>query len=96
MHKKMVRVSFTVPPSLNDDLVFVSRKMGASKSACLTSLLKTPLSDLRNLLESVPDNPTPDEVLRARGVSNRILLDRFQAYVSALDDQEDLFDADNH
>ena len=73
---RTVRVSFTVPEGLDDDLRYLSRRTGVTRSALLVSLLSEPLHDLRGLVEAVPDNPTPEQVVRARGASLELVEER--------------------
>lgn len=89
MSQKMVRMSFTVPPSLRADLDYLSHRMGVTKSALVSELLGPPLGDLRSLMEMVPENPTDEDVLRARGKSNELILKRLQSLRSI---EGDLFD----
>lgn len=89
MTEKMVRVSFTVPPETRSDLDYLSARLGVTKSALVTELLGTPLRDLRSLVEMVPDNPTQDEMLRARGASNDMIAGRLRSYRKL---EGDLFD----
>lgn len=79
MSEKMVRMSFTVPPSVRRDLDYISARMGVTKSALLSELIATPLGDLRSLLELVPDNPTEADMVRARGQSNELIVQRLQS-----------------
>lgn len=92
MSEKMVRMSFTVPPSVRSNLDYLSTRMGITKSALLTELITTPLSDLRDLMEMVPDNPTKDDVLRASGRSNELIAARLRSLRSI---EGDLFDERN-
>lgn len=92
MTHKMVRMSFTVPPSVRANLDYLSTRMGVTKSALLTELITTPLSDLRDLMEMVPDNPTKDDVLRASGRSNELIAARLRSLRSI---EGDLFDERN-
>lgn len=89
MSEKMVRMSFTVPPALRADLDYLSARLGITKSALLSELVSTPLHDLRTLVESVPDNPTEADLVRARGLSNELITQRLQAYRRI---EGDLFD----
>lgn len=79
MSEKMVRMSFTVPPSVRRDLDYLSGRLRITKSALLTELITSPLSDLRSLLELVPDNPTQADLIRARGHSNELIVQRLQS-----------------
>lgn len=92
MSSKMVRMSFTVPPSIRSNLDYLSARMGVTKSALVSELLTTPLSDLRDLMEMVPDNPTKDDVLRASGRSNELIAARLRSLRSI---EGDLFDDRN-
>lgn len=89
MTEKMTRMSFTVPPQTRADLDYLSTRLGVTKSALITELLGSPLHDLRSLVEMVPDNPTQDEMLRARGASNEMITSRLQSYRKL---EGDLFD----
>lgn len=92
MSEKMVRMSFTVPPSVRANLDYLSTRMGVTKSALLTELITTPLGDLRDLMEMVPDNPTKEDVLRASGRSNELIAARLRSLRSI---EGDLFDDRN-
>lgn len=89
MSQKMVRMSFTVPPAIRQNLDYLSTRMGVTKSALVSELLATPLSDLRDLMELVPDNPTESDLLRARGHSNELIAARLRSLRSL---EGDLFD----
>lgn len=89
MSEKLVRMSFTVPPQIRADLDYLSTRLGVTKSALLVELLGSALHDLRSLVEMVPDNPSPDELLRARGKSNEMIATRLRSYRKL---EGDLFD----
>jgi predicted DNA-binding protein len=78
MSQSMVRVSFTIPPQIRTDLDYLSSRLGVSKSALVSELLGGPLGDLRELMEMVPENPTTEELLRARGKSNSLIAHRLR------------------
>lgn len=92
MSEKMVRMSFTVPPSIRQNLDYLSSRMGITKSALVAELLTTPLSDLRDLMEMVPDNPSEADLLRASGKSNELIAARLRSLRSI---EGDLFDDRN-
>jgi len=85
-------MSFTVPPQVRADLDYLSSRLGVTKSALISELLATPLADLRSLVEMVPDNPSQDDLLRARGKSNELITDRLQSFRKL---EGDLFDDRN-
>ena len=89
MTQAMVRVSFTVPPQVRTNLDYLSARLGVSKSALISEMLEVPLSDLRELMEMVPENPTPEDVVRARGKSNSLIAHRLRNLRSI---EGDLFD----
>lgn len=89
MSEKMVRMSFTLPPSTRANLDYLSGRMGVTKSSLVTELLSAPLNDLRELMEMVPENPTEEDVLRARGKSNELITQRLRSLRTM---EGDLFD----
>jgi hypothetical protein len=78
MSQAMVRVSFTIPPEIRTDLDYLSTRLGVSKSALVSELLGAPLGDLRQLMEMVPENPTTEDLIRARGKSNSLIAHRLR------------------
>jgi hypothetical protein len=92
MTQNMVRVSFTVPPHIRSNLDYLSVRLGVTKSALVSELLDSSLSDLRELMEMVPDNPTTDDIIRARGKSNSLIAHRLRNLRSI---EGDLFDDRN-
>jgi len=89
MSEKMVRMSFTLPPSVRANLDFLSVRMGVTKSSLVAELLSGPLGDLRSLMELVPENPTEEDLIRARGKSNELITQRLRSLRSM---EGDLFD----
>ncbi len=89
MSQKMVRMSFTVPPRVRENLDYLSSRMGITKSSLASEILGTPLEDLRSLMEMVPDNPSEADLLRASGKSNELIAARLRSLRSL---EGDLFD----
>jgi len=89
MTQKMVRVTFTVPPQIRQNLDYLSVRMGITKSALVSELLGAPLGDLCDLMEMVPENPTEADLLRASGKSNSLIAARLRSLRSI---EGDLFD----
>ena len=89
MTQKMVRVTFTVPPQIRQNLDYLSARMGITKSALVSELLGAPLGDLCDLMEMVPENPTEADLLRASGKSNSLIAARLRSLRSI---EGDLFD----
>lgn len=73
MSEKLVRMSFTVPPKVRDDLSYLSMRLGVSKSSVLSTILSAPLSDIVEMLSSIPadirDEDAPDHARRFRDSS---------------------------
>lgn len=69
MDEKMVRMSFTVPPQLREDLSYLSGRLGVTKSAFVSLLLGESVADLRRLMEDIPDDPQAVDIRRFRGAS---------------------------
>lgn len=88
MASKTVRMSFSLPVEFQRDLNYLSSRLSITKSALLSDLLSVPLGDLRDLVASIPPQPTEDDLLRARGRSRELIQDRLKA---VRDSQPDLF-----
>ena len=80
------RITLSLPVDLADDLTYVHRRVGVSKSAFVASLLAEGVHDLRALLEQLPDEPTPEDILRFRGASAELAEDRIQHFRGQLGD----------
>ena len=76
MPKGHVRRTYSFPEELSEDIEYLSRVLGVSRSAFLTSLLTQPCSDLRSLLGDI-DIQDPDSALkRFRGSSMDLVNER--------------------
>lgn len=73
---KMSKISVSLPQSLVSDLDYVANRMGVSRSAVLSQFLTEAASDARRVLELIPPNPTPAELLRMRGQSEDLIRER--------------------
>ena len=90
MERKLSKISVTVPPELLADLDHVAARLGVSRSALVSGLLGEVLPDMRALLDAVPLNPEPLDIVRFRGASADIVRKRL-GEVHELD--SDLFSA---
>ena len=86
----MRKLSISVPAVLVEDLNYLSRRMKVSKSALIANLNVEPIHDMRMLLESVPENPTEEDLIRSRGASADLVKKRI-SNLSKLVDGDDLF-----
>lgn len=73
MNRNLRKISITVDPALLDDLDYVSKRAGVSRSALISGLLGEILPATRELFEKVPLNPEPADVVRFRGESADIV-----------------------
>lgn len=64
------RVSLSIPIGLADNLDYISRRLGVSRSAFVTQLLlEAQLDKLASLLASIPEQPSEADKRRFRGDS---------------------------
>lgn len=75
-HRNLKKISVTVSPELAADLDHVAGRLGVSRSAIISELLAAPVSDMRAMLDQLPLNPTPADVVRFRGASAEVVRDR--------------------
>lgn len=90
MHRNLRKISITLDPSLVDDLDYLSKRLGVSRSAMISEILGEAIPPARKLLEQVPLNPTPNDVVRFRGESAEVVRARIE---SIKDLDSDLFSA---
>lgn len=79
MRRNLSKISITIPPELLVDLDYVSGRLGVSRSALIAEVLPDALHVMRKLLEQVPLNPTPGDVLRFRGESAEIIKQKIES-----------------
>lgn len=86
MSSPVRKVSLSLPSPLVDDLVYLASRFGCSRSALVGELLAEPVAVFKALFESVPVNPTPEDVLRFRGQSAELIRDRIEQLRFSSDD----------
>lgn len=88
------RVSLSIPGDLADNLDYISKRLGVSRSAFVTQLLlEGQLDNLASLLSTIPEQPSEADIKRFRGDSKvyvREQLERLQQL------QGGLFDDSTH
>ena len=84
--QKMRKISVTVSPALVADLDHVACRLGVSRSAIISELLAAPVHDMRAMLDQLPLNPTPADVVRFRGASAEVVRDRLSNLQGIADD----------
>lgn len=86
MRRNLSKISITVPPELVADLDYVSARLGVSRSALISEILPESLGIMRSMLEQVPLNPTPEDVLRFRGESAELVRGKIESLKGMTDD----------
>lgn len=85
----MKRASFTLPPDVVDNLDYVSRRMGATKSSIVSELLTETLGPLSQLLRSIPEDATAADanaaLMRFRGASGDVIRGRLDTLRDTMD-----------
>lgn len=70
------RVSISMPIELVDDLDYISRRLGVSRSGFVSQmLLAGNINQLRTLLSHIPEQPTEGDLKRFRGDSKGYIED---------------------
>ena len=86
MDRNLRKISVTLPPQLVDDLDYISRRLGVSRSALIGQILPEGIGLMRSLLVDVPENPTPEDVVRFRGASADEIRQRIDGLKGLADD----------
>jgi len=85
----MKRASFTLSPEVVDNLAYVSRRMGVTKSSIVSQVLSEALGPLSELLRSIPEDATPADanaaLMRFRGASGDVIRDRLDSLRDTMD-----------
>lgn len=66
---KSRKVSLSLDATLVSNLDYLSARMSVSRSALVTQLLLDGVAHMRRLVEVIPPNPTPADLVRMRGES---------------------------
>ena len=80
------KISVSLPTQLVEDLDYLAGRTGVSRSALIGELLTEAVSEVRKILELVPPNPTPAEMLRMRGQSEEAIRSRLESIKGMTDD----------
>ena len=78
MERHQKKISITIAPELASDLDYLSLRLGVSRSAMISELLAEPVRQFTELFQSIPENPTPVDVLRFRGDSQELVRERVE------------------
>ena len=80
------KISVSLPAELVSDLDYLASRTGVSRSALISGLLLEAASEVRKILELIPPNPTPAEMLRMRGQSEEAIRARLESLKGMTDD----------
>lgn len=80
------KITLSVPPDLVEGLDYISGRVGVTRSALVTSLMSEPIRDLWDLVSQVPENPSPEDVVRLRGKSQEVVSQRVESLRRLSDD----------
>lgn len=70
------KISVSLPAEVVENLDYLSKRMGVSRSAIISEMLGESLADAARLVALIPPNPTPADVLRMRGESEELVRQR--------------------
>lgn len=82
----MSKISVSLPAQLVEDLDYLASRTGVSRSALIGELLSEAAGEVRKILELVPPNPSPAEMLRMRGQSEEAIRSRLESIKGMTDD----------
>lgn len=85
---KSRKVSLSMDANLVANLDYLSSRMSVSRSALVTQLLLDGVAHMRRLVEVIPPNPTPADLVRMRGESIEEVRTRIESLKSL---ENDLF-----
>lgn len=80
------KVSLSLDEVLVEDLDFISKRMGISRSSLVSELLAEALPGIRKVIALIPESPTPADVVRYRGESVAIIQERLESARRSVDD----------
>lgn len=80
------KITFSIPPEFLSDLDYLARRLNVTRSAMLTEIAAEAVHDLRSMVESVPENPTDQDLLHAKGKSKALIESRIEGARRMSDD----------
>lgn len=81
--QNLARATFVLSRTAFDDLAYLSRRMGASRSAVVREVLEGPVSEMASLLRGVPDTPNEDQLDLFRAEARKLIA----GYVASVDEE---------
>lgn len=87
------RTTISLPIDILLDVDYISRRLGITKSAVISTVLLDPITSMASELRSVPENPNQYDKLRSRGKSKELVEARLRGLMEIGNDL--LSDSDN-
>jgi len=81
--QNLARATFVLSRTAFQDLAYLSRRMGASRSALVREVLEQPVAEMAALLREVPENPNADQLDLFRLEARRLVA----GYVASVDEE---------
>lgn len=73
---KTQKISVSLPTDLVSKLDYLAGRLGVSRSALMAEVLGESITRAADLVQLIPPNPTPADVLRMRGESEDLVRQR--------------------
>ena len=70
------KITVSVPEEFVLHLDYLAKRLSVSRSSVLVQLAAEPITDLYKLVSAIPDNPTKEDIIRAKGESIKLIEDR--------------------
>lgn len=81
--QNLARATFVLSRTAYEDLAYLSRRMGASRSALVREVLEGPVGEMATLLRSVPDVPNEEQLDLFRAEARKLVA----GYVASVDEE---------
>ena len=72
---KLARTTFVLLRETHDQLEYISRRMGVSRSELVRDVLAEPVALMAKWVQSVPDQPSPEDVAQIGNVLQLDIVD---------------------
>lgn len=80
------KITISVPEEFVLHLDYLAKRLSVSRSSVLAQLAGEPIAELYGLISAVPDNPTEEDIIRAKGESVKLIETRINQARSLGDD----------
>ena len=80
------KITVSVPEEFVQHLDYLGKRLSISRSSVLVQLAAEPITELYKLVSAIPDNPTEEDIIRAKGESIKLIEERVNQARSLSDD----------